>query len=135
MYLTQCMGIANLIIYCYHLDHFALSKMNSYNYVHLHLHHNNWYCVHLTTHQPNVLGSIYHCKSFSHIYHRLSNLKYTYLRNSQDMLSIIMVSTSRTYYARYVMDPSTWQVCSLARLYVWTYHMGMLLNTNAYTMG
>jgi hypothetical protein len=37
------------------------------------------------------------------------NLKYSYISNSQDMLSIGMVSTRvflRTYYAKYVMDSS-----------------------------
>ena len=52
MYLTQGTGMVDLSI-CY-LNHFAQSKINSRDYAHLYLHHNNLYCVRLPTHPTNA---------------------------------------------------------------------------------
>lgn len=58
--------------------------------------------------------------TFFLIYHRLSNPKYSYVGNSQEMSSPIMVLIRVflwTYYARYVMDPSIIKQCTLASFF------------------
>lgn len=62
---------------------------------HLHLHYNNQYGVHLPPYSTSLapLQGAFNQHNFLHVYHRLPNLKYSYLGISHDMLSIGMVST------------------------------------------
>ena len=76
-------------------------------------------CGHVSTHLTNGVpweGALNHYNVLLD-YHRLSNLEYSYLGNSQYMLSIVMVPSwlfLRTYYARYIMAPSITKQCTLA---------------------
>ena len=91
-----------------------------------------------TNDAPKEEALNYHFFFFGPIYHRSPNLESSYLGNFEDMSCAIMVLTQvflRTYYARYVMDPSITEQCILACMlfgkvlglnipywYVFTYH-------------